>query len=105
MSSVGSPTGAVAVALAIKRKKIYRAFRAANATSADNAKPLQELHIAESRMLNRLKSRGEIVGTGDGRFYLDEPVVQDTRRLRIIILASGIVIIALVWIILQMTKG
>ena len=97
MNTGNAPTAVAAIAVAAKRKRIYNLFRLAGATTASGAKSLQEIHVAESRMLHRLIRRGEIVATGQNRYYLDETAVQSGRRKRITIMVLGIVVIALIW--------
>ena len=90
-----------AAVLAIKRKKLYHAFRTAGATSAANAKSVQELQVTESRMFNRLVGRGEIVEAGDGRYYLDDSTVQAGRRVRIMLILGFIAVAVFVGIIVR----
>ena len=98
MSAGGAGAATVGVAIAAKRKRIYRLFRAAGATTASDAKSLQEINVSDSGMLKLLIHHGEIVKVDGDRYYIDESAVQANRRKRLIavVIAILIVVIAMV---------
>jgi hypothetical protein len=98
MSAGGAAAATVVLAIAAKKKRIYRLFRAAGATTASNAKPLQEINVPDSSMLNMLVRDGDIVKVDGDRYYIDESAVQANSRKRLIavVIAILIVVIALV---------
>ena len=61
MNAGGAAAATIGVAIAAKRKRIYRRFRAAGATNPSEAKSLEEIDVSDSAMLRLLIRRGEIV--------------------------------------------
>jgi len=81
-------SSSIAAVIASKnRRKIIRAFRRAQATSAQSARSLAEIGLHESLVFRIQKSRGVVVETEPGRYYLDEEQEAKNKRLRRILLA------------------
>ena len=57
-------------------------LRTAGATSAQQARTLEELGISRGLVLRRLRERAVIRQAGPDRFYLDEPSWEAVRRSR-----------------------
>jgi hypothetical protein len=93
MNVGGAAAATIGVAIAAKRKRIYRLFRAAGATTASDAKSLQEINVSGSLMLNLLIRHGEIVKVDGDRYYIDESAVQACRRKRLIAVVIAILIV------------
>lgn len=88
-----------AAVILLKRAKYLRAFREAQATSPDTAKPLMQLGIRDSFLFRRMVSRGVFVALPDGRYYLSEPEAQtsDARlwTTMLVLIILGLLILAL----------
>lgn len=91
--STGAPIGAI---IAIKRRRIIDAFRAAGATSPQSALLPGEHGIKESFIFKRLIHRGVLVPDVNGRYYLDEVnELKDRKRRRTLVLLILVILIVL----------
>ena len=91
-------------AVAAMRGKIIRAFAEMNAFNEAGAKTLDELGLRffAHGMFTRMKQRGIIIKTNDGRYYLDKDYY-DARMRRLNIVRPIVFIllaVVIVWIIL-----
>ena len=89
-------TVAAAAGMALKQKKIVRAFRDAGATSADRAATAAGLAIHQGVAFRILRGHGVLREAGDGRLYLDESAWEAlrARRLRIALAILGTFLVA-----------
>jgi len=88
-----------AVIASKQRRKIIRAFKKANAVSADSAKSLNDIGLAGSVMINIQKRRGVIVEAKPDIFYLNEKKEKEMARLRLYFVIGILIIVTLFTII------
>ena len=90
-----------AAAIAIKRKRIIKAFRDAGATSFEQAKTPEELGIRNSLLLKLQINKGVLVKAGQDRLYLDEErelaLAQVRRRVAFVLFFVMALVIFLAW--------
>ena len=72
-------TNVTAIILARERRMVGR-LRTAGATSAQQARTLEELGISSGVILRRLRERAVVREAGPDRYYLDEPSWEAVRR-------------------------
>jgi len=87
--------------LVSRHRRYIRIFLNAEATDPEHAKDLSEIGCPDTRIFQRLASRGVFIQLGDGRYYMDEMRAKDFfyRRRRIIVnvvFISFLVIIVLI---------
>lgn len=93
-------TSSIGAIIASKnRRKIISAFKKAGAVSPENAKTLEVIGLSESVMFKIQKMRGIIVESDAKRFYLDEIQEAKSRRIRLLILSVGIIVIMILFFI------
>ena len=80
--------------IAIKRRRIIRAFREAGATSPGSAKTLDEIGLHHSLLVHVQKLRRVLIEVEAGRFYLDESRYRSVQRMRFLAIAAWLVVIA-----------
>ena len=92
-------------AIILHQNKLMRRFRQAGATSAAEARRLEELPCRNSWIFRRLVSRGVFVETKPGRYYMDEQSAAEfvrQRRSRMLwVLAIVIVLCLLVPLVMS----
>lgn len=96
-----------AAVILIREKKVVRAFREANAVSADSARTLDQLGLREDRAVGRLKRRSVLQEGQGGRLYLDELAWAESRRRRLMVVATLVVValLAVAWSAFQWTRA
>lgn len=84
------------VIISKKRRRIINAFREAGAVSSESAKPLEEIGLSKSVLLEIQKLRGVIVKVEQNRFYLDEMRGKKVEHFRRILAVVLVVLVALI---------
>ncbi len=96
-----SPAPAAAIA-AKKRRHIIKTFTTAGALSAETARTLEELGLADSPLLNVQKHRGVVVKVDGDRYYLDEAREKEIsgfrRKLLLTIGAVALIFLLIAWL-------
>lgn len=91
----------VAIVMAMRRRKIIRAYQNAGATTPERAIPLSQVTHRRGLVVRRLIARGVLVPVGspaEQRFHLDEAaadryMMEIKRRGRVIIIAMVVTIV------------
>ncbi len=94
MTPPASSSGAlVAGIVAMKRRRIVRAFRNHGATSPETAMPLSEVGLSNKPLVRAMKRRRVIVDAGGDRFYLDNAREREVARTRRAFLVAVLVVV------------
>jgi hypothetical protein len=111
MSVLGIPTSAIgsivlfiiAIAFAVKLRRLVRAFDERQAYNPQTARTLDELGVRESRVFRRLQNRGVIAVVTGGKYYFDrdrwDEFKRDRKRRVLIVLAVlAVALASLIWL-------
>jgi len=85
-----------AAVIAIRRKRLVRAFHQAGATDSAHAVTLEQLGQRRSWVFEHMAAQGVFIATEDGRYFMDEQTAVEflaARRKRALIIAGGLVLV------------
>ncbi len=72
-----------AAAVIVRRQDRWmKRFRELDAISPENAVPAEEIASSDSWVFNRMVSKGVFKPTADGKFYMDEVMAGQFRKIR-----------------------
>lgn len=92
-----------ATVIIMKQKRYIDTFNRLGATSAEKAISLEEANIRRSYIFNRMVGRGIFIPCGNGKFYIDNQVVEALTNLRRKVAFAAILL--LLAMLLYFSKG
>lgn len=92
-----------AAVIALRRKRLIRAFREAGATDCDHASTLEQVGQRHTWIFDQLVRRGVFVAAAPGRYFLDERAADAFlaayRKRALVMVAVLLVVGLLLWLL------